>query len=183
MSGKRMRRLLAELAARTAGGLERPAAPEALMRALCDAMAERQGRPLHLYFRPFPDGLGASGLYLDFDGAATIIVEERTTPEHQLLILGHELWHLEQGDHGHLAADAAAAARSFTDDGGGWDGVVAVAARAVSDGGAESAAETFGLLCRGRFGPWLREQGAGEPVGQDTVEGRIASALEPRPRP
>lgn len=179
MSSKRMKRLLSELTLTADRLLDRPVEPKALMRALCESMGTLHGRPVGLRFRPFPDGLSTSGLKLDFPDHSTIVVEDRTTPEHQLLILGHELWHLEEGDGGHHASGAAVAARTLPDDDVEWDELLAVAARASSHEANETAAETFGLLFRGRFQSWMHGPHARGPVNQATLEGRIATALDP----
>ena len=90
--------------------LPAPAEPADLYAALCDAMSRRRGRPVQFRTAAFPPGT-ASGLWLDMADQDLVVIEERTAPDHQLVILGHELWHMKAGHCGHHVEGAAVAAR------------------------------------------------------------------------
>ncbi|MQS37962.1 hypothetical protein FFZ77_20705, partial [Streptomyces katsurahamanus] len=92
-----MRRLREELAR----ALEEaaPAGPEDVFAALCAHLGERRGRPVVLHLVDFPPQT-ASGLYLDMADRDVICVQAGTHPLHQLIIFGHEVWHMMAG-HGH----------------------------------------------------------------------------------
>lgn len=155
---------------------EPPADPQTLFRALCDAMSRtRGGRPIVLRFERFPTELTTSGLWLNMEDYDIVVVEKYTTPDHQLVILGHELWHMNAGhcgEHGNRAADAARAlpdASSLT--------YASVAARSHYEDRQEIEAERFGLMLGDRCRPWLADgesSGAGQ---RDGVAGRIGNAL------
>ena len=69
-----------------------------LCRALCQEMsARRGGRPVELRFERFPDEIEVTGLWVEFQDFDLVIVEERAEEMQQLVILGHELWHLHAG--------------------------------------------------------------------------------------
>ncbi|MEU3403315.1 toxin-antitoxin system, toxin component [Streptomyces sp. NPDC006670] len=158
--------------------LESPADPQALFRALCDAMSRtRGGRPIVLRFERFPTELTTSGLWLNMEKYDIVVVEKYTTPDHQLVILGHELWHMNAGhcgEHGH-GRRAADAARSLPDASSLT--YASVAARSHYEDAQEIEAERFGLMLGDRCRPWLagdESPGAGR---RDGVAGRIGSAL------
>lgn len=149
----RTRREMGRLCDALVGGLCLPptAGPEETLRALCAVMSGLRGRPVRLRTAVFPAGT-ASGLWLDFADQDVVVVEERTAPGHQLVILGHELWHMAAGHRG-----------------GPLDGV-AVAARTRFDRREEAEAERFGLLLASRFRAWTPSvprtvPPAGEPAG------------------
>ncbi|MDA5279963.1 hypothetical protein [Streptomyces sp. Isolate_45] len=187
-----MKNLLSDLARETAEILEFPAEPEALMQTLCSVMSEqmpeKMRKPIRLRIRAFPDSTGASGLTLEGDKFILVIVEQRTHPEHQLTILGHELWHVKNGDCGHHGIPVAAAARRFgTDDDIPWEELVRIAARSDSRADpnvkAEMKAEEFGLLVGSRFRSWLPGPRARDTITERTRAGRIASSLTARNGP
>ena len=152
--GKHMRRLSGELVAELE--LDAPARPEDLYGALCDAMSRRRGRPVHFRTAPFPPGT-ASGLWLDMADQDLVVIEERTAPDHQLVILGHELWHMNAGHCSHHVEGAAVAARSHFDQ------------------AEEKEAETFGLLLASKCRTWLAVSSV---RGQrDHLAGRIEASL------
>ncbi|MFJ3493001.1 toxin-antitoxin system, toxin component family protein [Streptomyces sp. NPDC086091] len=97
---------------------DRPTAPAGVRevaRALCEEMSVlRGGRPLELRFERFPDGFDVTGLCVEFEDFDLVIVEERAEKVQQLVILGHELWHLHAGHTSHHA-DGTAAARAFAE--------------------------------------------------------------------
>ncbi|WP_345622963.1 toxin-antitoxin system, toxin component [Streptomyces ziwulingensis] len=175
-----MRRLCDELVAELR--LPVPAPPADLYAALCGAMARRRGRPLLLRTAAFPPGT-ASGLWLDLTDQDLVVVEERTAPEHQLVILGHELWHMEAGHCGHSVDGTAVAARLL--DGGGADldedalraTVRAVAARSRFELADEREAESFGLLLASKCRTRLAGSAARGPVRGDHLAGRIGASL------
>ena len=107
-----MRRLCGELVAELT--LPAPARPDDLYGALCDAMSRRRGRPVQFRTAAFPPGT-ASGLWLDMADQDLVVIEQRTAPDHQLVILGHELWHMKAGHCGHHVAGATVAARLLDD--------------------------------------------------------------------
>ncbi|MEW1546433.1 hypothetical protein [Streptomyces tsukubensis] len=74
----------------------RPEGAEEVFDVLCDRLGERRGRPVVLRLVEFPPGT-ASGLYLDLGDRDVICVQTNTHPLHQLVIFGHEVWHMVAG--------------------------------------------------------------------------------------
>ncbi|MFD6288993.1 toxin-antitoxin system, toxin component [Streptomyces sp. NPDC060205] len=169
-----MRRLCGELV--DALSLPAPAEPGELYAALCEAMSSRRGRPVRFRTAPFPPGT-ASGLWLDMADWDLVVVEERTAPDHQLVILGHELWHMSAGHRGHHVEGAAVAARLLSDDADLRATVRRVAARTRFDLADEKDAESFGLLLASRCRGWLAGPGARGPVRREGLAGRIEASL------
>ncbi|MEU6138841.1 toxin [Streptomyces sp. NPDC047081] len=188
MTTKAMKSLLAALAAEASKSIRRPAEPRAVMAEFCRAMSVRAGRPVQLVFRAFPPDLPVSGLRLEFADRSVVVVEENTVPEAQLVILGHELWHEEQGSCGaHALTTAArahapgqtpevlrrAAERILATAEVPREACLAVAARSASADEHEADAETFGLLFGREVRTWMTGRYARGPVTPATVEGRI----------
>ncbi|MFP1628830.1 toxin-antitoxin system, toxin component [Streptomyces sp. 5K101] len=169
-----MRRLCAELVAGI--DLPAPAAPADLYRALCDGMSRHRGRPVRYRMASFPPGT-ASGLWLDMAEQDLIVIEERTPPDHQLVILGHELWHMKAGHCSHHVEGAAVAARLLTDEADLQATVLKVAARSRSDQAEEREAESFGLLLGSKCRPWLTGSTGRGPAHRECVAGRIEASL------
>jgi hypothetical protein len=172
-----MRRLCAELV----GGLTlpAPAPPHELYRALCEAMSRRRGRPVVFRTAVFPPGT-ASGLWLDMADRDLVVVEERTAPDHQLVILGHELWHMQADHCGRPVEGAGVATRLLTDDtdrAALQATVHRVAARTRFDQAEERDAETFGLLLASKCRTWLAGSALRGPGRRDGVAGRIELSL------
>jgi hypothetical protein len=143
-SGSAMRGLAAELSAAVRKRPHAPSSVRELCRALCEEMSVRRGgRPVQLRFERFPDEIEVTGLWVEFQDFDLIIVEERAEAVQQLVILGHELWHLHAG-HGHHHGPGAAAAHAFTDRPGWQDAALAVAARHGSRERDEAEADAFG---------------------------------------
>ncbi|MEV5352409.1 toxin-antitoxin system, toxin component family protein [Streptomyces sp. NPDC086081] len=142
--GAAMRGLAADLTAAVRARPQAPADVRSLCRALCEEMsARRDGRPVELRFERFPDEIEVTGLWVEFQDFDLVIVEERAEAVQQLVILGHELWHLHAG-HGHHHGAGAAAAHAFADR-PGWDDIaLAVAARNGSRERDEADADAFG---------------------------------------
>ncbi|MEU0332979.1 toxin-antitoxin system, toxin component family protein [Streptomyces sp. NPDC006193] len=142
--GTAMRSLAGELAAAVRARPEPPDGVRELCRALCEEMsALRGGRPVELRFERFPDEIEVTGLWVEFADFDLIIVEERAEALQQLVILGHELWHLHAGHrHHHLAG--AAAARALADTPGWREAALTVAARNGSREADEAEADDFG---------------------------------------
>ncbi|WP_063750631.1 hypothetical protein, partial [Streptomyces roseochromogenus] len=143
-----------------------PAGVREVCRALCEEMsARRGGRPVELRFERFPDEIEVTGLWVEFADFDLVIVEERAEAVQQLVILGHELWHLHAGHrHHHLAGDAAARALA---DAPGWRGMpLTVAARNGSREADEAEADDFGHRLATLFRPHLTDSATGAPQGQ-----------------
>lgn len=139
-----MRLLARDLAGAVRARPESPDGVRELCRALCEEMsALRGGRPLELRFERFPDELEVTGLWVEFADFDLVIVEERAESVQQLVILGHELWHLHAGHrHHHLAGDAVARALADAPD---WrEAALTVAARNGSRETDEAEADDFG---------------------------------------
>ncbi|MFJ5773190.1 toxin-antitoxin system, toxin component family protein [Streptomyces sp. NPDC093094] len=119
-----------------------PADVRDLCRVLCEEMsALRGGRPVELRFERFPDEIEVTGLCVEFRDFDLVIVEERAEASQQLVILGHELWHLHAGHRHHHGVDGAAAVHALA----GWDGsALTVAARNGSREADEAQADDFG---------------------------------------
>jgi hypothetical protein len=143
-SGSAMRGLAAELATAVGARPRYPTDVRSLCRALCEEMSTRRGgRPVELRFERFPDEIEVTGLWVEFQDFDLVIVEERAEAVQQLVILGHELWHLHAG-HGHHHVAGAAAARAL-DREPGWKSVaLTVAARDGSRERDEAEADAFG---------------------------------------
>ncbi|WP_155055059.1 toxin [Streptomyces blattellae] len=194
MSTKAMKSLLSDLGKEASKSLQRPAAPRDVMEEFCRAMSVRKGRPITLAFRAFPPDIAVSGMRLDLGDRSIIVVEDRTVPEAQLVILGHELWHEEEEDRGHHVAGLPAAARTLTaaqppeavrraveqildEHEVPREAILTVAPRAESAADHEVDAETFGLLFGREVRPWMKGRYAEGPVSAATVEGRINLSL------
>ncbi|MET8946202.1 toxin-antitoxin system, toxin component family protein [Streptomyces sp. NPDC004542] len=159
-----MRGLAADLARAVR---ERPHAPSGvreLCQVLCEVMsARRSGRPVELRFERFPDEIEVTGLWVEFQDFDLVIVEERAEAVQQLVILGHELWHMHAG-HRHHHRVGAAAARALA-DGPGWrDVALTVAARNGSREADEAEADDFGHRLAALFRPYLSGRGPSTPV-------------------
>ncbi|MDO0927862.1 toxin-antitoxin system, toxin component family protein [Streptomyces sp. TG1A-8] len=163
--GSAMRSLAAGLADAVQA---RPQAPEdvgELCRALCEEMsARRGGRPVELRFERFPDEIEVTGLWVEFQDFDLVIVEERAEAVQQLVILGHELWHLHAG-HRHHRLAGAAAARALADEPGWRDRALTVAARNGSRQADEAEADDFGHRLATRFRSHLTGSRPGAPLG------------------
>ncbi|MER7044794.1 hypothetical protein [Streptomyces jumonjinensis] len=192
-----MRRLREELAR----ALEEagPAGPEDVFAALCAHLGERRGRPVVLHLVDFPPQT-ASGLYLDMADRDVICVQAGTHPLHQLIIFGHEVWHMMAG-HGH--AGSAAVARSAPKPpthgpqrpgdapdahgvppgrrapdahGAGLTAAVqSLAARTDFRQAQEAEAETFGLELGAQLRTWLER--TPDPAPRSAVAQRIQDSL------
>ena len=169
-----MRRLCGELVSELS--LPAPAAPADLYTALCCAMSRRRGRPVQFRTAAFPPGT-ASGLWLDMAEQDLVVIEERTAPDHQLVILGHELWHMKAGHSSHHVEGAAVAARLLSDSADLQATVLNVAARTRFDLDDEKEAESFGLLLASKCRTWLAGSSLRGPVRREGLAGRIEASL------
>jgi hypothetical protein len=79
--------------------------------ALGQALSRVRGRPVRLRKAVFPPAT-ASGVWVDRSGHDLIVYEENTDPEHQLVIIGHETWHMFQGHGSHSLNASPAASRA-----------------------------------------------------------------------
>ncbi|THA57023.1 toxin-antitoxin system, toxin component [Streptomyces sp. A1136] len=173
--GREQRRFCGELVA----GIKptAPVEPVDLYAALCEGMSRQRGRPVEFRMAAFPPGT-ASGLWLDIADRDLIVIEERTAPDHQLVILGHELWHMKAGHCSHHVDGAAVAARLLAGEADIGETVRRVAARTRADVREETEAETFGLLLGSRCRNWLAGSGGHRaPAQRDQLAGRIETSL------
>jgi hypothetical protein len=151
-----MRDLVSDLTAALRVRPHPPADVPELCRALCQEMSARRGdRPVELRFERFPDEIAVTGLWVEFQDFDLVIVEERAEAMQQLVILGHELWHLHAGhEHHHATAANALAGRP------GWDSVaLTVAARNGSREADEGEADDFGHRLAAAFRPFVSGRG------------------------
>ncbi|MEU8432869.1 toxin-antitoxin system, toxin component [Streptomyces sp. NPDC029216] len=170
--------------------LRSPVPAEVICRALCEAMGRRRGRKIEFRATSFPPGT-ASGLALDLGNQDLVIVEQRTVAEHQVVITGHELRHLELGHCHRHVAEGSVAARLLHHDADLRQVVasaLAVAGRQSpvlleQDGSAarrhqaeERAAERYGLELAHAIRHLLTPAGA-RTLDRDTRSGRIEAAL------
>ncbi|MER7761123.1 toxin-antitoxin system, toxin component [Streptomyces sp. NPDC097619] len=163
--------------------------PQDLMRALCGHLTETGGREVRLMLEPFPPDT-VSGLWIDLGDHEVVAVEKNTLPLHQMVILGHELWHRKEAETGRAAAvpggagpagatggagAAAAAARLLGDRWSLGEAIAHVAARADHDPDEERRAERFGRLLAAKFLPFLLGTRTSRPP--DALVGRMRTAL------
>ncbi|MFF4268589.1 toxin-antitoxin system, toxin component family protein [Streptomyces sp. NPDC001536] len=155
-TGSAMRRLAVELDTALRARSTPPAGVHEVCRALCEEMSTRRGgRPVELRFERFPDEIEVTGLWVEFQDFDLVIVEERAEAVQQLVILGHELWHLNAG-HRHGVGPAAARALAGGPD---WKDALAVAARDGSRQTDEAEADDFGHRLAAAFRPYLSGRG------------------------
>ncbi|MFD8733892.1 toxin [Streptomyces sp. NPDC059618] len=148
-----------------------PADPEELFAALVASVNQWRGREVLVHRAAFPPHT-ATGLWLDRDTHDDIIVEERTAVWHQIVILGHEVWHMSQGD--------AAPPHRLNASAGAQQ----AAARTDFSLRAEQEADRFGMLLGRRLralaevpDPSVPGSGAD---GSDDLASRIGAALNYR---
>ncbi|GAA2897877.1 toxin-antitoxin system, toxin component family protein [Streptomyces mexicanus] len=163
--GAARRALAADLAAAVRARPSPPAGVRELCRALCEEMSTRRGgRPVQLRFERFPDEIEVTGLCVEFQDFDLVIVEERAEGVQQLVILGHELWHLHAG-HRHHHVSGVAAERVLAGKPGWRDTALTVAARDGSREADEAVADDFGHRLATVFRPYLgRTTAAPDPV-------------------
>ncbi|MET9366772.1 toxin-antitoxin system, toxin component [Streptomyces griseoflavus] len=77
------------------------------------ALSLVRGRPVRLREAAFPPAT-ASGVWVDRTDRDLIVYEQNTGPEHQIVIIGHEAWHMFQG-HGSPGTDLRPTAARATD--------------------------------------------------------------------
>ncbi|MEU6200426.1 toxin-antitoxin system, toxin component family protein [Streptomyces sp. NPDC047061] len=150
-----MRRLAAGLTAAVRARPRPPAGAHEVCLALCEEMtALRGGRPVELRFERFPDEIEVTGLWVEFQDFDLVIVEERAAAVQQLVILGHELWHLNAGHRQqHGAGPAAVRALAGQPD---WrDNALTVAARNGSRAADEAEADEFGYRLATALRPYV----------------------------
>ncbi|GAA4794656.1 toxin-antitoxin system, toxin component family protein [Streptomyces ziwulingensis] len=159
------RRLATDLAESIRARPRPPYGVQELCRALCEEMsARRGGRPVELRFEAFPDELEVTGLWVEFHDRDLVIVEQRAEAVQQLVILGHELWHLHAG-HAHRHGPGKAAAHVLT-GGSTWrESAVGVAARDGSRQADEADADGFGHRLAAALRPYLTGPRAVPPPG------------------
>ncbi|MGN9759843.1 toxin-antitoxin system, toxin component family protein [Streptomyces sp. SD31] len=160
-----MRDLASDLSAAVRSRPHPPADVRELCHTLCAEMSTRRGgRPVELRFERFPDEIEVTGLWVEFQDFDLVIVEERAEAMQQLVILGHELWHLHAG-HGHDHTAGTAAAHALAERPGWQDIALAVAARDGSRQRDEAEADDFGHRLAAAFRPLLSGRESDAPLG------------------
>ncbi|MET7378473.1 toxin-antitoxin system, toxin component [Streptomyces sp. NPDC005526] len=194
-----MRRLSDRLVA----SLQRSASDEAsVFAALGHTLSQVRGRPVHLRGFAFPPHT-ASGLWVDRAEHDLIAYEEKTDPDHQLVIIGHEVWHMFQGhcvhrtEHGPAASrarrEAAAAVEELVRLVAGDDDLAAVpprhdaalhfAARADADHPDERDADRFGFRFATDVRTFLEDARTSADPGALSCRIRASMAHRGIPRP
>ncbi|MFI5524240.1 hypothetical protein [Streptomyces platensis] len=179
MDKKGMRRLCADLLR----GLERrdTGTPSGLFTALCVGMSRRHDRLVTHRLVRFPTGT-ASGLWVATATRHFVLCEQDTAPEHQLVILGHEFWHLETHKGTAEVAEAVAAAQLLAQDVSPTT-VEHIARRSTvhsHDQAEEAACEYFGSLLASRAWPLLASAATGDAMPSSGLAQRIESSFDPR---
>ncbi|WP_200307626.1 toxin-antitoxin system, toxin component [Streptomyces adelaidensis] len=174
-----MRKLTAGLGKAVRGSFDGPVGVRELGAALCAEMsARRGGRPVELRFERFPDGVEVTGLWMEFPDFDLVIVEERAETVQQLVILGHELWHMHAGHCHHplfspeysptfsptLSPTFSPAFSAALGQGG-----TPIAARNGSHASDEREAEDFGHRLATAFRSWV-DTGQGDGQGDGTAD-------------
>lgn len=90
-------RAMRRLSARLLESLPTPDGDADLIPLLGQALTTVRGRTVRLPAAAFPP-MAASGLWVDRTSHDQILYEENTDPEHQLVVIGHEAWHMFHGD-------------------------------------------------------------------------------------
>lgn len=168
-------------------------AADDIFTAVAAVASSRRGRPVHLRKVAFPPS-AVSGVWLDLEDKDIIAVQENTDPEHQCVILGHELWHMfTEGHHKHETGTATRAhspgshqvqelvdllvtqlPRDDSSPGRLHDAVLHYATRTDFDQDCERQAERFGLTFGTHVTALLTETALHE---ADGLAGRIEASL------
>ncbi|MGW4951563.1 toxin-antitoxin system, toxin component [Streptomyces parvulus] len=167
---------MANLSAAVSQRIDLPADPPLVFQALCQSMSERRGgRPIVLVERTFPEEVGGTtGLWMETESQDIIVLEENLEPDHKLVVLGHELWHMQAG-HRHDLGGTAVAARAALADHQDWPEIArTIAARSHSHQEDEVQAERFGILMGSSMAGWLAVPGTRR---LDAVARRIGESL------
>ncbi|MEV8037850.1 toxin-antitoxin system, toxin component [Streptomyces sp. NPDC086182] len=154
--------------------LPRPLPTPVLLEELIRLAADRRGRPVILRKEIFPPHT-ASGLWMELATHDVIAVDRRAADWHQVLIVGHEIWHMLEDDCGAHDGDQAMAARLFADDSELEPAIAKLATRTNFREQAERDAEKFGLQLVTSLNPWLA-QTANEAPASDIAK-RIGASL------
>lgn len=104
-----------------------------------------------------------------------IVIQEKTSPWHQLVIFGHEVWHMIAGHCGHHEPGAAVAARLLTEDADLHAALQNVAARTDFQHAQEADAEVFGLELGAHLRGWV--EGTGTAAPRSELARRIQASL------
>lgn len=118
-----------------------PADPEVLFEALVASVSAWRGRAVLVHRAAFPPHT-ASGLWLEREGHDDVVVDERAAVWHQIVILCHEVWHMNRRQ-----ADAGPDTPSGQHR--------PVAARTDFSVAEEQEADRFGMLMGARLRTWL----------------------------
>ncbi|MFJ3365790.1 toxin-antitoxin system, toxin component [Streptomyces anthocyanicus] len=173
---RNQRKLMADLSTAVSQTIDLPADPPLVFRALCLAMSERRnGRPIILVERTFPEEAGGTtGMWMETEHEDFIVLEENLEADHKLVVLGHELWHMQAG-HRHDLGGTAVAARAALANHQDWPEIArAIAARSHSHQEDEVQAERFGILMGSSMTAWLAVPGTRR---LDDVARRIGESL------
>ncbi|MFD9460290.1 hypothetical protein [Streptomyces sp. NPDC060027] len=109
-----------------------------------------------------------------------IAVDRRAAPWHQVLIVGHEIWHMLEEDCGAHDGDQVTAARLFGEDSELAPAIAKLAARTHFREQAEREAEKFGLELVNNLSPWLAQAADEAPASE--IAKRIGESLGLRAR-
>ncbi|MFJ2604858.1 toxin [Streptomyces sp. NPDC091279] len=151
-TNREMRRLAQDLVAPLRAPV--PEDPEALFSALVESVSAWRGREVVVHRTVFPPHL-ATGLWVERADHDLVFVDQRAAPWHQLVIFGHEVWHMHRGAAGGARTD-------FT----------------LAD---EQEADRFGMLLGGRLRSWLEAATETACVTGDAgLARRIGAALDHR---
>jgi hypothetical protein len=156
-----------------------PAEREQVIEALCRRMKRRSGRDIQHRFVSFPPDT-VSGLWVATDTTDYILCEEQTSPWHQLLITGHEFWHVEAD---HQATTAAWPDISHLESPTPEPTAVSriVASRCHYNDVAEQEADLFASLLLAKLTRWLPKQIWHVPDSAAAVVHRLEETLGTRP--
>ncbi|MER5299686.1 hypothetical protein ABT039_09525 [Streptomyces lasiicapitis] len=183
MDRKKMRRLCTRLLDDL--HLSVPTDPPTLFAALCANLSKRHRQPVEHRLVSFPADT-VSGLWMATSDRHFILVEADTSPEHQLVIFGHEVWHMEidTGWNELLEADEANALLAPNVDAETVRTLATrVAARTTCDQQEEAACEMFGSLLGTRARLWLEDEHGTVPACSAEYVHRLDAALGSVTRP
>ncbi|CQR64233.1 toxin [Streptomyces leeuwenhoekii] len=149
-----------------------PADPEVLFEALVASVAAWRGRELVVRRETFPPHT-ASGLWLEGETQDIVVVDRRAAVWHQIVILCHEVWHMNRRGQ----QDPAPGPHT-------GDAPRPVAARTDFSLAEEQEADRFGMLMGRRLRTWLEATGdsvyAARGGEAQDLAGRIGAALNYR---